>query len=304
MILTNKVITTVNYLNIEHYQSIGYNDIICNQKIEISVSDLAINSNIKIDVKCDVCSNEKNINYQKYNKNISKHGFYTCSNKCATIKNKLTNKEKYGDENYVNIKELKKTVKEKYDKITKEIESRGYIDCSRCGKSNDLDNYIKNSNGRYKKICRKCRTYQVSNNRRNRDMSEYYKKEYKKNIHIHSWRNLLKNYLNRKNIIKNDSTYNLLGYTHDELKEHIESLFNDNMSWDNYGEYWQIDHIIPVSSFKDDTPVNIVNSLDNLRPFPSYLNNKKGNKLDKDGYILLNKYKTYMDYSYIKENKL
>jgi hypothetical protein len=37
------------------------------------------------------------------------------------------------------------------------------------------------------------------------------------------------------------------------------------MSWDNYGK-WHIDHIVMVSSFEEDTPMNIVNSLENLRP--------------------------------------
>jgi len=64
---------------------------------------------------------------------------------------------------------------------------------------------------------------------------------------------------------KEDETIILLEYSAIELKEHIESLFLDGMSWDNYGE-WHIDHIKMVSDFNEDTPVDIVNSLNNLRP--------------------------------------
>ena len=39
-----------------------------------------------------------------------------------------------------------------------------------------------------------------------------------------------------------------LGYSVDELKQHIESKFLDGMSWDNYGE-WHIDHVIPIAAF-------------------------------------------------------
>src|SRR6056297_2037589 len=39
-----------------------------------------------------------------------------------------------------------------------------------------------------------------------------------------------------------------IGYTKGELKTHIESLFQDGMSWENYGE-WEIDHIKPVKAF-------------------------------------------------------
>ena len=37
------------------------------------------------------------------------------------------------------------------------------------------------------------------------------------------------------------------------------------MSWDNYGE-WHIDHIKPLTKFDKDTPIHIVNALNNLQP--------------------------------------
>lgn len=66
-------------------------------------------------------------------------------------------------------------------------------------------------------------------------------------------------YFSYKNKRKEDETIKLLGYSALQLKEHIESLFLDGMSWDNYGN-----HIVMVSSFEEDTPMNIVNSLENL----------------------------------------
>lgn len=58
-----------------------------------------------------------------------------------------------------------------------------------------------------------------------------------------------------------------LGYTKEELKSHIESLFQDGMCWENYGE-WEIDHIKPVKAFWDEgvTDAKIVNALSNLQP--------------------------------------
>lgn len=69
----------------------------------------------------------------------------------------------------------------------------------------------------------------------------------------------------------------MLGYSADDLKLHMESLFKEGMSWDNYGE-WHIDHIKPVSLFDPETDISIVNSLDNLQPLWAYENLSKGNK--------------------------
>jgi len=85
------------------------------------------------------------------------------------------------------------------------------------------------------------------------------------NPHLLAWRNTLRNSINRLGQKKEGKTHDLLGYSALDLKNHITSLFTDGMSWDNYGQ-WHIDHIKMVCEFKSDTPMNIVNSLSNLRP--------------------------------------
>lgn len=72
----------------------------------------------------------------------------------------------------------------------------------------------------------------------------------------------------------------ILGYTVDELRAHLERQFAGRMSWDNYGTYWHIDHIIPVSSFTfegpDDDDFKACWALSNLRPLPAKKNMEKG----------------------------
>ena len=49
---------------------------------------------------------------------------------------------------------------------------------------------------------------------------------------------------------KNSSALSLAGCTMEELKSHIESKFEDGMSWENWAvDGWHLDHIIPCSSF-------------------------------------------------------
>ena len=72
---------------------------------------------------------------------------------------------------------------------------------------------------------------------------------------------------------------NLVPYTLQQLKEHLESQFTPLMSWSNYGTYWEIDHIIPQNLFNisspDDSNFRICWSLVNLRPLEKSLNRQR-----------------------------
>lgn len=74
---------------------------------------------------------------------------------------------------------------------------------------------------------------------------------------------------------------NLLGYTVEQLKAHLERQFLPGMNWGNYGE-WHIDHVLPLSSFDystpDDADFKAAWSLTNLRPLWKSDNLKKGAK--------------------------
>lgn len=48
---------------------------------------------------------------------------------------------------------------------------------------------------------------------------------------------------------KTESSSNLLGCPIELFLEWLEFNFDENMSWDNYGEYWHMDHVIPCRSF-------------------------------------------------------
>jgi len=70
----------------------------------------------------------------------------------------------------------------------------------------------------------------------------------------------------------------LVGYTMSDLRVHLESMFKDGMSWDNYGE-WHIDHIRPIASFtfKDYQDIEFLEcwSLQNLQPLWASENHRK-----------------------------
>ena len=75
----------------------------------------------------------------------------------------------------------------------------------------------------------------------------------------------------------------LLGFTLKDLMEHLEKQFDEKMTWRNYGSYWWIDHIRPISSFRfdsyEDKDFKKCWALNNLCPLEAKENIRKGNKI-------------------------
>lgn len=71
---------------------------------------------------------------------------------------------------------------------------------------------------------------------------------------------------------KSKQTNEYLGCSYEEYFVYLEQRFDKNMNWDNYGTYWEIDHIHPLSkggSFH----------YTNTQPMEVIENRKKSNKV-------------------------
>lgn len=77
---------------------------------------------------------------------------------------------------------------------------------------------------------------------------------------------------------KNFNTETLLGCSWENFKNHIELQFVDGMCFSNYGE-WHIDHIIPLSSAKNEEEIIKLCHYSNLQPLWASDNLKKGDKI-------------------------
>jgi hypothetical protein len=88
----------------------------------------------------------------------------------------------------------------------------------------------------------------------------------------------------RFNKKKNGKMKKILGFTVDELRQHIESQFSDGMDWDKFlnGEI-HLDHKIPIIFFKpqsvDDPAFKKCWALSNLQPLWAKENLSKGGKI-------------------------
>lgn len=79
-------------------------------------------------------------------------------------------------------------------------------------------------------------------------------------------------------------TFDLLGYSVEELMAHLERQFLPGMTWANYGRNgWHVDHVIPLSAFNFETHEHVDFSrawaLSNLRPLWEPDNIRKHAKL-------------------------
>lgn len=74
---------------------------------------------------------------------------------------------------------------------------------------------------------------------------------------------------------KNSKTCEIIGCERDKLKSHIESQFEDGMSWENIGD-WHIDHIVPIASAKNENDLIGLFHFTNMQPLWAEENIKKG----------------------------
>jgi hypothetical protein len=80
---------------------------------------------------------------------------------------------------------------------------------------------------------------------------------------------------------KTHNTWKYIGCSNIELQTWLEYQFTDQMSWDNYGMYWHIDHVIPLYAFNilSSEHQHICLNWSNLRPLLKEQNLHKSNKI-------------------------
>ena len=89
---------------------------------------------------------------------------------------------------------------------------------------------------------------------------------------------LIRSTIKNSGLQKHSKTQAILGCTFEEFKIHIESQFQDGMTWDNYPE-WEYDHIYPVSLAENEEHLIKLNHYTNFQPLWAEDNRRKSNKL-------------------------
>ena len=152
--------------------------------------------------------------------------------------------------------------------------------CNKCGVEKIIDDfYTRNeSSAGYRNECIEClneskkptrKIYRQANKISLRKYDIQYRKDrmvsdpfYRAKMDA---RNIIRKSLRERGYSKKSRTFEILGCSYIEFKNHIESLFKPEMNWENRNE-WHIDHIIPLSFAQNEKELLLLNNYKNLRP--------------------------------------
>lgn len=172
--------------------------------------------------KCNACKIEKPLDEFPKDKTRSLGYSYRCKI-CST----QIYKEKYYDKSLL-------TRKGKYNEYYKER----YINKTKEEKEKDRE---------YQKIWEK----------ENKDKIAGYKRKYREENPTFKLKENTRTriYLSLQGKNKSISTAKLLGCSIEEYKLYLEKQFDENMNWENYGIYWEIDHKKELYKFDLSDPI-------------------------------------------------
>ncbi len=203
---------------------------------------------------CNKCKIKKSLE-DFHKKSSNKDGHKNTCKECS---------KKYHKEWYEkNIDKRRKQVKEYMKNNNESVKSK-----QKEYRKNNRDK----ENARHKK-------YRENNIERYKQKNnEYKKKQYHNNTQYRIKQNVARRI--RQCIHKEKGTVEYLGCDIKFYKEYLESLFVEEMSWDNYGK-WEIDHKIPLSSFDFNAEKQVLEAFNykNTQPLWAEENRKKSGKL-------------------------
>ena len=234
-----------------------------------------------------MCKIEKEISYFCQRKTDS--GIIYFRSECKECKKEI--RQKYYQNNKNKIISHINEYRLNYSEIIKQRKSKYYRKNKKIIQIENSNNYYKNKDN----ISMQKKKYYQANKTKINLHKLNYQKNRERTDPVFKLRRRISNMvyisLRKNNSIKNNlSILKFLNYSIDELKIHLEQQFESWMNWNNWGIYdsqlwndddqstwtWQIDHIIPHSTFKytsmNDLEFKKCWNLDNLRPLSSKQN--------------------------------
>jgi len=199
-------------------------------------------------------------------------------NSCLLSKNIIEyNKDKSRKDG---LQPLCKTCNQNYKKKYYQNKKNEILDKSKIYYDKNKENIIKRVKVWSEKNEVKTKEYKKKYVENNRDFINKKMSNRKKNEPILKLKMLYRSKINKILGSKREKTFDLIGCSPIELKQHLEEQFKEGMCWENHGLFgWHIDHIIPLSSAKNDDELKKLCHYTNLQPLWALDNILKRDKL-------------------------
>ncbi len=197
--------------------------------------------------------------------------------KCQLYKNLHNDFRKYKTDNYSKTckKCLNELDKQRKKQKRKDIQETSIFECEICKEQKALKFFSKLKKFYKRKICKICYPLFVT-----KQKTDWCKNQHNTNINYRLKKSLAARL--RAVLKKENTTMSYIGCNILYLREWLQYNFTSDMSWDNYGTYWSIDHVIPVSKFDltDENDKYKCWNWSNLFPVTVEYNSSKKNSLD------------------------
>lgn len=284
----------------------------CKRELPIEMFQKNCAASDGLTCRCKECLSTKNLTEEERERRKQIYKKYHASEKGAESR-KRTNEKRRNDPEY---KEKNRQKSHEYyhknlahPKELRQIEigENGIevFECSSCKRKLPIDMFPKSSNNRlgfhfqckdcyneYRRELAKTEKYKEYNRqktakyRKTEKGKEYIKTYNQKRFDENEQHRINLKLHNNLNKLIHRPTYNgymveLVGCSRKEFINFIESQFENDMSWDNYGSDWRIDHIVPCSYFDltDDEEQRVCFNWRNTQPLFSKDNFSKGNNV-------------------------
>jgi hypothetical protein len=237
----------------------------------------------KLCVKCNV-EKEKTL-FNKFKS--SKDGLQSYCKECCKIidkEYKLKNKEKLKEKQLEYYSKNIHIVKNYYLKNKEKLKEKQKIyNSNNVEKKKEYAKKYRSDLDNKEKQRKKASEWRDNNREYVRKSRANYMKEYRKKSPTYRLRENIGHYIRQALIdsIPKSGTYKkYLGCSITEYRQYLEKLFKPEMTWENYGIYWEIDHIKAISNFDLTNEEEILKAFCylNTQPLSIKENRQKSNK--------------------------
>ena len=292
-----------------------------NCKIILTVENKVCNENI-----CKSCNKIKYNEWRLRKKNNEPPPLKIIHTNCSLCNNELLDENRLKDRTYCKKCRSEKYQKYQVIMINNNDSSINDLVCNKCSIKLTPKNQVKGRktckqcNNKRSNESKKLRKEVIAIQNKvyydkNKDkIKEYYQEHYINNKETYlknnqQWRNenketnnikakirlandenlrLKRNLRNRLHVCikKNKPTMEYVGCDLEFLKEWLSYNFKEGMSFENYGPYWHLDHVLPCSKFNFENEDDITKCFSwyNIQPLEGNLNMSKSNNISEEEF--------------------